>query len=106
MSGSSGGDWAPPSKDTCATLSEHTTLNSPDRTVLSTIKKGDKLSVEIQTVGTAVVVKALYQGKVAGSITSSIIQRLAECVEEGYSYVADVTEDVRGGVCKVHVHAK
>jgi len=73
---------------------------------LADIKKGDELTVEVRTVGKAVVVQALHDGKVAGSITSSIIQRLAECVEQGYRYVAEVTEDVRGGVCKVHVHVK
>lgn len=106
MSGSSGGpDWVPPS-DSCATLSQATILNSPDKNVLAGIKKGDTLAVDVNTSGNAVVVQALHKGKIAGSITSSIIQKLAECVEQGYEYVADVTDDVRGGVCKIRIHVK
>jgi siroheme synthase (precorrin-2 oxidase/ferrochelatase) len=106
MSGTSdGGNWVPPS-DNCATLTQHTTLNSPDKAVLASVKKGDELVIAIKTVGNAIVVQALHKGKVAGSITSSIIQKLAECVEQGYEYVAEVTEEVRGGVCKVRVHVK
>ena len=35
----------------------------------------------------------------------SIIQRLAECIEKGYEYVAEVV-DIHGGACKVHVRPK
>jgi hypothetical protein len=52
------------------------------------------------------VVLALRDGKVAGSITSAIIQRLSECTDKGYVYVAEVLEDVKGAVCKVRVRVK
>jgi hypothetical protein len=50
--------------------------------------------------------KSVYGAEVAGTITSSIIQRLAECIEKGFQYVADVQDEVKGGACKVHVHVK
>jgi len=105
MSGSGGGTWIEPPSDDCATLSQQTTLNSPNRTVLSQLQKGDVLDVQVNKAGKGVVVEALHKGQVAGSITSSIIQRLAECVEKGYEYVAEVI-DVQGGACRIHVHLK
>jgi hypothetical protein len=59
----------------------------------------------VTDIGTTVVVQAMYNSEVAGTITSSIIQRLAECVEKGFQYVAEVIEN-QGGACKVRVRAK
>jgi cysteinyl-tRNA synthetase len=105
MSGSGGGgdSWREQPKDTCETLSQETTLNSPVKAVVSKLKKGDKLDVRIKKSGNVTVVEALHNGKTAGAITSSIVTRLVECIGEGHKYVADVT-DVNGGACKVHVH--
>jgi len=105
VSGSGGGTWIEQPTDDCARLAQQTTLNSPDRAVVSRLQKGDVLDVRVNKVGKGVVVEALYNGQVAGSITSSIIQKLAECVENGYEYVADVIE-VQGGACRIHVHLK
>jgi hypothetical protein len=106
MSGSGGGGWDREPKDDCATLTEFTTLNSPNQAVLKKLKKGDVLEITVRQAGKAVIVEALYQGEVAGTITSSIIQRLAECMEKGFKYVAEVGEEVKGGACKVHVRVK
>jgi len=106
MSGSGGGGWVSEPNDDCATLAQFTTLNSPNQTVLKKLKKGDLLEITVQQVGKAVIVEALHNGQIAGAITSSIIQRLAECMEKGFHYVAEVTEDVKGGACKVHIHRK
>ena len=106
MSGSGGGTWIDQPTDDCARLAQQTTLNSPNRAVVSRLQKGDLLDVRVTKVGKGVVVEALRNGQVAGSITSSIIQRLAECVEKGYEYVAEVIDDVQGGACRIHVHLK
>lgn len=106
MSGSGGGTWIDQPGDDCARLSQQTTLNSPNRSVLSQLKKGDVLDVRVNKQGKGVVVEALYFAQVAGTITSSIIQRLAECVEKGHEYVAEVIDDVKGGACRVHIRSK
>jgi hypothetical protein len=106
MSGSGGGGWDREPKDDCATLTQFTTLNSPNQAVLKKLKKGDVLQISVKKAGKAVVVEALYGADVAGTITSSIIQRLAECIEKGFQYVAEVQDEVKGGACKVHVHVK
>lgn len=105
MSGSGGGTWIDQPTDDCARLAQQTTLNSPDKAVLGRLQKGDVLDVRVTKVGKGVIVEALRNGQVAGSITSSIIQRLAECVEKGYEYVAEVI-DVQGGACRIHVRLK
>lgn len=105
MSGSGGGTWIDQPGDSCATLSQQTTLNSPNRPVLSQVATGTLLDVVVNKTGKAVTVEALLNGEVAGTITSSIIQRLAECMENGYEYVAEVI-DIQGGACKVQIRAK
>lgn len=42
------------------------------------------------------IVEALYEGSIAGTITSTIFQRIADCIEKGFEYVAQVVE-VQGG---------
>lgn len=106
MSGSGGGTWIDQPSDDCARLSQQTTLNSPNRDVLNDLKKGTVLDIRVNKEGKGVVVEAVHLGKVAGTITSSIIQRLVECIEKGYEYVAEVIEDVKGGACRVHVRSK
>jgi len=106
MSGSGGGGWPTEPTEDCAKLAQSTTLNSPNKAVVATLKKGDRLEIRIQPSGKAMIIEALHQGQVAGTITSSIIQRLAECMQKGFKYEAEVTDEVKGGACKVHVHAK
>ena len=65
VSGSGGGTWIDQPGDSCATLSQQTTWNSPDRTVLSQITKGTLLDVSVNKTGKAVVIEALWVGQVA-----------------------------------------
>ena len=104
--GGGGGTWVEQQSDDCGKLSQQTTLNSPNRTVVSQLKKGDLLDIQVKAVGKSVVVEALHNGQVAGSVTSSIIQQLVECLEKGYEYVAEVLNDVQGGACRIHIHQK
>jgi hypothetical protein len=104
MSGG-GGSWTTPTGDSCDRLTSETTLTSPDRAVISQLTNGTLLDVEVDNSGARPVVRAVYQGQIAGSITSSIIQRLVECIEDGYRYVAEVV-NVQGGTCRVRVHIR
>jgi hypothetical protein len=73
--------------------------------VLNKIRKGNLLDVVAMPSNGVVLVYALFQGEIAGSITSTIFQRIAECIEQGFSYVAEVVE-IQGGVCKVKIRVK
>jgi len=106
MSGSGGGGWAPaPTQSDCGSLSQITTLNSPQIEVLAQLQSGIILDIVLLQKGKVAIVQAVYQGSVAGTITSSIIQRIAECIDSGFEYVAEVL-DITGGACKVKVRAK
>jgi hypothetical protein len=63
------------------------------------------LDVEVDTTGARPVIRAMHKEKIAGSITSSIIQKIAECIDAGYVYVAEVIS-VQGGTCKVRVRVR
>lgn len=104
-SGSGGGDWIPTNNDACESLTEVLPLNSPNPAILKILKKGDVLDVEARKADASVVVVALFQGQVAGTITSAIFQRVAECIENGFEYVAEVLE-IQGAVCRVRVRRK
>ena len=76
MSGGGGGSWTTPTGDSCERLTSETTLTSPDRAVISRLSAGELLDVEVDSSGASPVVRAVYQGQIAGSITSSIIQKI------------------------------
>lgn len=103
--GGGGGDWIPTNNDSCEKLTEVLPLNSPNPAVLRQLKLGDILDIESRTAGSSVAVVALFKGTVAGTITSAIFQRIAECIEGGFEYVAVVLE-LQGAVCKVRVRLK
>ena len=105
MSGSGGGSWSEPSQDPCEKLTSETTLTSPVRTVIAQLSKDMLLDIEVNNSGGTRVVQALHKGNVAGSITSTIIQRIAECIENGHVYVAEVLS-VQGGACRVRVRIR
>ena len=106
MSGSGGGGWAgEPLSDDCSELSQLTTLNSPQREVLETLDRKDLLEICLKTGERGVIVEARKAGQLAGTITFTRIQNLVECIQSGYSYVAEVIE-VIGGACRVRVRSK
>lgn len=103
--GNGGGDWVPQNNDACETLNQQLALNSPNPKILKLLKPNDILEIRSQKVNGAVIVEAVYQGDVAGTITSTIFQRIADCIEKGFEYVAHVV-DVQGGACRVNVRPK
>ncbi|SRR6266404_5690165 len=105
MSGSGGGSWTEPTQDPCEKLNSETTLTSPVRNVIAQLSQGTLLDVEVSDSGGTRVVQAVHNGQVAGSITSSIIQKIAECIEKGHVYVAEVLS-VQGGACRVRVRVR
>ena len=104
-SGNGGRDWVPQNNDACETLNQQLALNSPNPKILKLLKTNDILEIRSQKVNGAVIVEAIYQGDVAGTITSTIFQRIADCIEKGFEYVAQVV-DVQGGACRVNVRPK
>lgn len=101
MSGSGGGGYSPPDTN-CANLSFTTVLSSPQVSVISTLKKGDQLKLELQLAPVKLVM-ATNKGKFTGTITTQA-QKLIACIEAGTDYVADVVS-VSGHQCSVEVHA-
>ena len=96
MSGSSGGGGGVYASDDspCESIVVDTVLNSPNPA--AAIKKGDKLRVQIQAGSVPLAVCVIDSGAVAGSLTFGVVRRLIKCMEEGHTYVAEVTA-VDGG---------
>ena len=98
--GTSGQDGSA-SRDPCD-ITEVTTLNSPDRTVLATLRDADVLVIQLQD-GRRLLAK--HGDRVAGSVTSASHARILQCMRQGREYEA-VVLSVRGGACQVRLQPK
>src|SRR5690349_17702272 len=76
--GASGGDRGGTSGDACD-ISEVTTLNSPNRTTVSTLRVGDVLDIELR-LGPPRQLLAMRTSEVAGSITSPKSAQIIQCI--------------------------
>lgn len=101
-SGGGGGGTGGPEVDRCNIISL-TNLNSPNATVVSTLRPGDVLDVHLQVGPPRLLLAVTSPGQIVGSITSAEMARLIACIQQGESYVAEVVS-VRGGVCQVRIH--
>lgn len=98
--GGGGGGVVPP--DPC-NIVETTTLNSPNRGVVTTLRPGDLLSVVFQAGPPQRLIAEKSPGVVAGSITSPLMLQIIQCITQGgHGYVAEVVS-VRGAICQVTV---
>ena len=118
-SGGGGGDWRPtptpppkgggggggkPPKDPC-NIVETTTLNSPNRAVVTTLRAGDLLTVVFQPGPPQRLVAEQAAGVVAGSITSPSMLQIIKCIGDGVVYEAEVLS-IKGAICQVRIKPK
>ena len=92
------------SQDPCNIL-EMTVLSLPNRTALASIHIGDMLEIEFRPGPPRFLVVMTKGGSAAGAIVSSSTDRLVECMQRGFGYVAKVV-DLSGDICKVLVQRK
>ncbi|MFC0387627.1 hypothetical protein [Muricoccus vinaceus] len=86
-------------------FTDRTPLASPNPPVIRSLSVGDLLSI-ILVKGPPTVVEARNgQGQTAGSITSTMLAQLTECLQGGRQYVAEVIS-IHGGTCIVEVRPK
>ena len=99
--GGSGGRQDAASTDPCD-ITEVTTLNSPNRSVLSTLQVGESLNIEFVQ-GPPRQLLAKRGDLVAGSITSPSSMRIIQCIQgDNREYVA-VVRSILGGRCEVEI---
>lgn len=102
----SGGDssWDSSGSDEvfdCASIFEKTILNSPKPDVISKIKVGDVLTLELkQFDDRKSLVAVTNDQEVAGSITSATLSKIKSCMDQGFSYIA-IVDSIEGGRCTV-----
>ncbi|RII26349.1 MAG: hypothetical protein CXR31_11705 [Geobacter sp.] len=97
----SGGSGAGDEVFDCASIFEKTILNSPKPDVLSKVKAGDVLTLELrQFDGRKSLVAVTNNKEIAGSITSATLSKIKSCMDQGFSYIA-IVESIEGGRCTV-----
>lgn len=100
MSGPGGGPPIGPPIDpgtNCDELTFKTKLASPDASIVSKLKIGDVLNVQIHNKAIAVV----HMAGVAGSIIENV-PALLRCLQQDYKFMA-VIEAISGGVVEIEV---
>lgn len=84
----------------CDSIFEKTILNSPQAAVLAKLKKGDVLKILIHETDGRKSLVAVFNGEIAGSITSASLSTIKNCMDQGYTYIA-IVDSVDGGRCTV-----
>lgn len=103
MSGSSGGGGSPPEHESpCDKLRFEAQLTSPQPAVVSTLKPGDLLDVQVVNMKGQIVVQVLIKGRPAGGLAGPDATRLRNCIERGHEYSAKVLA-INGGQVRVFV---
>jgi hypothetical protein len=100
-SGSTGGGGGGGSADECATLAFTAILQSPQPGVVQTLALGTVLNLK-STNGGPPVVAVTSDDRIAGGVIPNI-NRVIDCMNNGYTFVAEVTK-IDGGAVTVHVH--
>jgi|SRR5581483_2888400 len=105
--GGGGGNGGPVNGGSeCKTIYGGATLASPKRNVLSTIKIGDILELETEPQGTTYILYATKAGQKAGTIIHASLAQIIKCiVQDGHTYVANVTT-LQGGNCGLEIRMK
>ncbi len=86
-------------------LIENTTLNSPNRTVIATLRQGDLLDVHLDSGPPQKLLALTLTGSTAGSITSPSMLQIITCIKAGHAYQAEVLS-IRGAVCQIQIRPK
>lgn len=92
-----------PGEDICSKINFDTAINSPKPQIISRLKKGDILQVDLREDRAKTFIAVLHKDEIAGSITERI-DRLASCIREGYTFVAEVLS-IDGGKIKINIRS-
>lgn len=104
MGGSGSGGYTPSAPASpCARLTFQATLNSPKPVIVSQLKVGDLLDVVLNSQGQGIILE--HNGQIAGSLTSSQVAQLVNCMNSGFDYQATVVQ-LNGGQCVVRIDPK
>lgn len=83
----------------CPGLIIETTLNSPQQDILSTLSIGSILNVSLQVDGSVIVE---HNGIVAGALTGFNIGKLTRCLDNGFTFYAEVIS-IDDGKCDLRI---
>lgn len=84
---------------------ERTKVNSPDRTVATTVRNGDALDVQYDAGPPKRLLVRTSSGAVLGSITSPSMPQIITCILAGREYVA-VVLSMSGGMIEIRIEPK
>lgn len=99
--GGEGGGGNDP-QDPC-NISEVLLINSPNATVISTLRQGELLAVEYTAGPPAQLLAKKSANAVAGSITAASMMQVIQCItKNNVNYVAEVLS-IKGAMCQVRL---
>ena len=99
------GDGPKGAVDDPSSIFEITTVNSPDRAVIGSLRVSQILNVELVPGPPRRLVVKTFDDRTVGSITSPSLPQLVACIRGGVAYVAEVLS-IRGAICQVRVQRR
>jgi hypothetical protein len=98
--GSGSGRKGPGSSlDVCSILTFETPLFTPIPDVISRLKQGDLLTIELDTSLTSVLAVTINK-EIAGTIVGAQMSTIASCLKSGFAYKGEILK-LSGGNCTI-----
>ncbi len=103
MSGRGGNGGPVNGGSDCQPVYRGARLASPKANVLSKLKVGDPLDLEVREQGNTYVLYALKNSKEAGTVTSKFATQIIRCIrDKGHRYIAYI-KTLDGGDCTLEI---
>lgn len=93
----------PRKEQQCENIEFDTQLFSPDPKVVSNIKRGDELQIELGSGRKSLVV--VFKGQLAGTLLGKYLIQLIDCIDKGYIFIA-IVKNIEGGNCNLKIKTK
>lgn len=102
--GTGGGGGGTTEGSPCISFTRTVALNTPIPKVVRSLRVGQLLRLELAGGQSTGRIEARTENDdLAGAITFDGVSRLKQCLQEGYTYVAEVVQLPGGGVCMVAI---
>lgn len=98
----SGGGGGSGGEEKCPRILKGINLVSPNPRVLSELKIGSQLDLDVKEVNGNSSLRVLFNNEEAGAIVSPHTSQLIDCIQKEYRYIAIVTS-LDGGSCVLEI---
>lgn len=89
----------------CDSVNIEALLASPQPNVLAQVRYHDSVEIRLDSSTGRNIVQVRWRGDLLGTLTVNGLDRLIDCLQQGYLFHGVVTE-VRGALCKIWIRSE